>query len=322
VVVDFSKFDLQKVNTESGSKRQTDNDQLNRLAAWLNTNQPISLAFNGPRQEAISLGLKLWEKTALVVNTIGSSDDPDMPPALTCQARPQEAEVFGEFPPRNSMSKYSTFPVVVPSSNPSYDTAYTESYVRSRGSSLSEYISKSTKALLEEVREDSVRGYCVVLIEYLQNVARRNPKQGFGASRTALWGIQRPPLGMMTMIRCGRDCAWDNVAPIYILFHSTNARDQGELSVDPRNAELVALCSKHKLAHTVESEEEMTERTAHRTDIFHLVLVSEEPRQVFPMVGNFVSLYLPLGHVKSTMANDEEFVLKAKISEKWLNTLF
>lgn len=328
VVVDFSKMDLTTVVHPETGKRKIDERQLNRLAAWLNENQPISLVVNGPRQEAMTFGLKLWEQTALVVNTIGSSDNLDtMPPAMTCQARPQEAEIFGEFPPRNSMNQYTIFPVVVPSSNPSYDAVYAPDYLRSRGTTLSEYISKNTKALLEEVKEDAIRGYCVLLIEYLQNVCRLNPKPGFGASRTALWGITRPPLGKKTVLRCSNSdhVTWDAVAPIYVLFHATNARDQAELSVDPQNIDLVALCRKHRLPHViVESESDMTERLAARDDgyVFHLVHVSQENAPAFSMVGNFVSLYLPFCHIKTTMANDDEFVLKARISEKWLNTLF
>jgi hypothetical protein len=75
VAVDFSRMDLQ------------DESSVARLADWLNENQPISLAVNGPRQQAIKLGLSLFEKTGMVVYTVGSSDDANMTPALTCQAR-------------------------------------------------------------------------------------------------------------------------------------------------------------------------------------------------------------------------------------------
>jgi hypothetical protein len=113
VVVDFTR---------------TDPTEVGKLAAWLNTNQPISLAVNGPRSESLDLGISLFEKTGMVVNTIGSTDTVDTPPAMTCQARPQEAEIFGEFPPRGQLEKYTRFPVFVPSSTPAYDTAYPGSF--------------------------------------------------------------------------------------------------------------------------------------------------------------------------------------------------
>jgi hypothetical protein len=322
VVVDFSKFDLQTVNPRSG-RREVDEAQLDRLAAWLNENQPITLAVNGPRQEAMTLGFMLWEKTGLVVNTIGSTDDSEMPPALTCQARPQEAEVFGEFPPRAKMDKYSVFPVVVPSSNPSYDAQYSEAYLQTRGISLSSYILKSIRTLLGAIQSDAVRGYSVVLIEYLQNMSRINPKTGFGLSRTALWGVQRPPLGSKTVVHCGPDTLWDDVAPLYILFFATNARDQIELSIDPQNKSLVELSQTNKLQHTVEAEIDMNSRLRGRPDIYNTIIMTVSPSSKrFPMVGNFASLYFPLGHIKSTMPNDEEFVMKGKLSNKWINSLF
>lgn len=325
VSVDFSKLNLLHDTYIMQGKQRVrliDEDAVSRLASWLNANQPISLAVNGPREEAISVGIKLWEQTALVVNTIGSTNQVDMPPALTCQARPQDAECFGEFPPRNDMQRYTIFPVIIPSSNPSYDAVYKEVYLRLRAHSLDESISKSTKALLSSISDDAVRGFCVLLIEYLQNVCRRNPKSGFSASRTVHFGIQRPPLGMKTVMRCSSDASWDDVAPIYLLFHVTNARDQAELSISANNAKLIKVFTDHKIPVTVESDDEFTANNSSRSNIFHTVAITNFRQPRFPMVGNFVSLYFPFGHIKSTMANDELFEMKSRISDKWLNTLF
>jgi hypothetical protein len=86
VVVDFTKMDVTGKNNENVIK----------LAGWLNKHQPISLAINGKRSEVFELGIQLFDRTGMVVNTIGSTDTDDHPPALSCQARPQEAEVFGK----------------------------------------------------------------------------------------------------------------------------------------------------------------------------------------------------------------------------------
>lgn len=309
VVIDFSKLDIK------------DSENLQRLAVWLNLNQPISLAVNGQREEAIKLGLELFNKTGLVVNTIGSTDDEKMQPALTCQARPQEAEIFGEFPPRSTLSDYSRFPVVVPSSNPSYGATYTEIYLNSQ--KVPHWFGDSTKMLLGEMSNLLITGYCVTLIKYLQDVARYNPKPGFGKSRTVLWGIQRPPLGTQTILHCSKSVKWDCVCPIYILFYATNAREQVIISVDPVNQELINLCDKYRLPHVVETRGQLNERIIKQANlVFNTVLVEPQPMTSFPMAGNFVSLYFPLGHIKSTMANDQQFALLLRLSEKWLNTLF
>lgn len=321
VAVDFTRMDL--VTTDVGGKRRFNTERLNQLANWLNENQPISMAVNGPRNEAISLGIKLWEKTSLVVNTIGSSSHVDMPPALTCQARPQEGEIFGELPPRNSLDQNTTFPVIIPSSNPSYGAVYSNDYLQTRGAVLSDYIIKSTKSLLEAIQDDTVRGYCILLIEYLQNVARLNPKRGFGRSRTALWGIQRPPLGKTTVIRCDKECSWDQIVSIYIIFHATTARDQIELSINAGNTHLVQFCIQHKLRHIIEDDQAALNSQSCRDDVFQWIgAPNGMSKDNWPMVGNFVSLYFPVGHIKSTMANDDEFELQVRLSHKWLNTLF
>jgi hypothetical protein len=325
VVVDFTKRDLLQNKYITQGKiqiRPIDETALHQLVSWLNQHQPISLAVNGPRHEAIMVGIKIWEQTSLVVNTIGSTDNMDMLPAMTCQARPQDGECFGEFPPRNDIQKYTLFPVIIPSSNPSYDTVYDNAYLQLRGRNISEYIIKSTKSMLNAITDDNVRGYCTLLIEYLQNSCRKNPKSGFSRTRSVLYGLQRPPLGMKTILRCSKHSKFDDLATIYILFQVTNARDQVELSVHPNNVDIQDICQQLNLTITIESDIDYTNQISNRTDIFHHVTITGPNQPRFPMVGNFVSLYFPIGHIKSTMMDDHEFEMKARISEKWLNTLF
>jgi hypothetical protein len=213
--------------------------------------------------------------------------------------------------------------VVVPSPTPAYDSEYTQEYLKAQA--VDEYFNKSAKALLTEIKDDAVRGYCVEVIHYLQDATMKNPKRGFGTSRTAVWGLQRPPLGTKTIIRVGPNASWDDVAPVYVLFFTTNARDAAELSVDPSNKAVVALCEKHGLTFSTDSEDSFAKKSAAFTpkDVFNVVPIMGGQKLAFPMAGQFVSLFLPLGHIKSTKSDDDEFVIKVEsLSKKWLTTLF
>ena len=228
----------------------------------------------------------------------------------------------GEFPPRSKLTKYTRYPVVVPSSTPSYDAEYSAKYLESLP--VDKFFGKSTRELLEEITDAATRGYCTEVIRYLQDATMKNPKVGFGKSRTAIWGLQRPPLGLKTFIRCSTDATWDAIAPIFMLFHATNARNQVELSVDPTNEVLISFCLKHKLPYSADTNESFAGKVdADKIDVFNIVRVDTTVQESFPMVGQFVSLYFPLGHIKSTMPNDDEFITKlSQLSEKWLTTLF
>ena len=229
----------------------------------------------------------------------------------------------GEFPPRSKLTKYTRYPVVVPSSTPSYDAEYSTDYLKSLP--VDEYFSKSAQQLLEEIKDDATRGFCTEVIRYLQDATMKNPKVGFGKSRTALWGLQRPPLGTKTMVRCTANASWDAAAPIYMLFFTTNARDQVELSIDPSNEVLISLCLKYGLPYSTDTDESFSSKTeaGDPKDVFNVVPVSSDKQTSFPMAGQFVSLYFPLGHIKSTMPDDHEFTIKlAQLPNKWLTTLF
>ena len=48
-------------------------------------------------------------------------------------------------------------------------------------------------------------------------------------------------------------------------------------------------------------------------------LMGEKKAEAFLQFQASYKLYLPMGHIKSTMKNDEEFIKYFKISEKWLH---
>ena len=310
-----------------------DKEQVIGLSKWLIKHQPISMAVNAKRSQVFDLGRTLWENTALVVNTIGSTDKPDAPPAMSCQARPQDAECFGEFPPRKTLGEYTKYPVIIPSSTPSYDTHYQVDYLKSLSVDGLNKCSSFVKAWLNDIGDEAVKGYCIELVRYLTDATSHNPKRGLGTGRTALWGLQRPPLldGLRTLIRCGADVKMDDLSPVFLLFYATNARSQVELSVCESNTELLDALMKHDLGnHIFNVVVEGDETLAHRVEIdgdnfYNIVSVpvhSEDCERgicrKYPMPGQFVSLYLPMGHVKSTMKNDEEFVKYFSQSDKWL----
>ena len=293
VVVDVSKIDPRK--------------HMDDLVDWLNTNQPISMAVTGKTiHESMDLGLELWSQTGLVVNTIGSPESP----ALTCQARPQEAEVFGEFPPRRELSKYSRFPVIVPSSNPGYDTCYTYSYLKEQARKT---ISGRVGDFLNDMSDDAAKGFCVTLLEYLQDSTRENPKRGFGSKRTSMWGLQRPPLQTKTYLVCRTDTGWDELAPSLLLFFATNAKDQVIVSVPTTNQTVPMLCQKHGIFTTTSINED---RVRAGDNVHHVQDLPDS--NGYPMVGQFLMTLLPVGHIKSTIPQDEVFVDRVKGLPKWL----
>lgn len=341
VVVDVSKLDIAQ--------------RIDDVASWLNTNQPISLAVNGKtREEALDVGLSLWERTGLVVNTIGGSTNQ---PALTCQARPQEGEIFGEFPPRHSLQTYTKYPVVVPSSTPGYDSTYTTKFLlqQQKTKSVSSIVSTDATAatttienvelFFDSISNDHIKGYCITLLEYLIDATKENPKRGFGTSRTAVWGLQRLPLNTVTYLRCDTSAiSWDDLAPYLLVFFVTNAKDQVVVLLPTSSSEnqkecatkITELCN--KLGITIRLDDDMKEEDLspgdNLKDIVKLSTLDNDDNDKnnienpdsntattadWPiMVGQFLTTLLPVGHIKSTVPNDEEFITRVSSMSKWL----
>lgn len=287
VVVDVSAIDVA--------------EHLSDLVDWLNTNQPISLGVNGSsREESMELGFKLWERTGLVVNTIGSPENP----ALTCQARPQEGEVFGEFPPRRMLDRYTKFPVVVPSPTPAYDALYTETFLHDQAKFQAP---GHVGSFLSSLSNDQVKGYCVTLYKFLLDATLENPKLGFGKTRTTVWGLQRPPLGTTTYLEC--KSRMDDLAPSLFLFLVTNAKSQ--VVVVSQNKEIRDACIDHGIKVIASMDEVSLAPGDNHKEV-------SSPMVFFPMVGQFFTTLFPVGHIKSTTPGDKEFLQKVVRLEKWL----
>lgn len=274
---------------------------IHKLAEWLNRNQPISVAIMGKtRDEAIDIGLKLWSETGVVVFSIGTPDSP----AMTCQARPQEAEIFGEFPPRSSLNTFTKFPVIIPSSTPSYGSTYTHSYLQQQAARS---FDGQAGSFLSEITDTYIRGYCVTLLDYLINSMAQNPKRGYGKDRTALWGLQRPPLSTTVYIECNGN--WDELAPSLFVFFATNAKEQ--VVIVSSSVAITDLCQKHGIACSAT----LDRGSLRPGDNF---LVISDKQDEFVMAGQFLTTLLPVGHIKSAMPDDTEFLKEAKASAKWL----
>jgi hypothetical protein len=179
------------------------------------------------------------------------------------------------------------------------------------------------RALIKAVHDRCTRGFCVELYNYLKDATDENPKRGFGTSRTALWGLQRPPhrIGLKTLIRCSKETTFDTVAPLLLLFFGTTAHSQVEVSIHPDNTKLLAAFEHRHLPLLLQTEAQFETHKKDTANIYNLIDMSKNkhPMKEFPMVGHFVSLYFPLGHIKSTMPDDEEFLGMFSSSEKWLH---
>ena len=298
--------------------------QVSDLAKWLVRNQPITLAMNTVDGD-MDYARKLFEQTGQVVYTVGAEGNP----ALTCQARPQEGEVFGEFPIRKELGQHTKYPVVVPSPTAGYNCHYTVDFLNKKGQ---EKAGGELGELLSSVESSAVRGFCMLVNEYLADACGAHRGDGSktgGPNRTILYGLQRPPLnGEDSVLRCSDSTSFDELAPSLLPFFVTNAWPNCRISVDPANASLLEKLNgveslKGKI--DVEGEAAFKDR-CEKTNFYNIVApealadgTNTKSLEEFPLVGHFVSLYFPLGHIKSTKSDDEEFVKFFSASEKWLS---
>ena len=118
------------------------------------------------------------------------------------------------------------------------------------------------------------------------------------------------------MFRLAASTAIDDVAPSIALFLATNARDQLVVSVEAGGEALVD----GLVACGVDARVE----TSFEADAYYDVVSGADLRDRFctyPLAQQFASLYLTVGHAKSTLAKDGAFAAAFAASPKWLRVV-
>jgi len=221
--------------------------------------------------------------------------------------------------------------VIVPSATPSYNSHYTSEHLAERAKAA---VAEGAAAPASFAPTAEVQGYLSIVGEYLHDATADGPRDGHGA-RTALWGLQRPPLGQAsTVLRLGADTTLDAAAMALYPFYLTNAWEQLRISVDPAFKRANCGCRQDPCStfgadgkgapgywqsdNFVADEETDAE--------FDARVAVEEPWNVlrpgseteFSIVAHHVSTLFPLGHIKSTRSDDYVFSNHFKNSAKWL----
>merc|ERR1712032_1639853 len=160
------------------------------------------------------------------------------------------------------------------------------------------------------------KGYCRVLLDYLSDAAT-GPRKGCG-SRTTLFGLQRPPLrGGTSCLRLEKDVSLDELVRYVFPFLATNAKDQLAISVDHAN---VAIAVPVGVRVIEETKEEFTASVDKYWNVVTLPRKADAPVATpkYPLAAHFISKLFPLGHIKSTLSDDENFLKVFSASSKWL----
>eukprot|EP00440_Ansanella_granifera_P056788 gb/GFBE01061552.1/.p1 GENE.gb/GFBE01061552.1/~~gb/GFBE01061552.1/.p1 ORF type:complete len:740 (+),score=157.98 gb/GFBE01061552.1/:1-2220(+) len=291
-----------------------------KLSRWLTVEQPITLAVNGDDEKAgFPMMQQLFSFTAQAIYSVGR----DGTPALTAQARPQDGEIFGEFPPRGEMDKYTFGPVFVPSSTPSYMARYEAEHLRSMATQASEVLGGSAVLnLLQASGKEEIKGYGVLLAKYLKESC--GPKRGCG-QRTALWGLQRPPFRDVSTLLRVRATDDLGTAGLHLLpFLLTNAKEGLVVSLaadlgSHAMAPLRAACAAVAVPCHAETDDAFAQRSR-ESEAWNTISLNGAPGSVkdLPMVDHFVLRLFPMGHIKSAVSNDQDFVKAFETSSKWL----
>jgi hypothetical protein len=277
------------------------------LCKWLNTEQPISLAVNGDQD----LAMAIFERTGLVVYSVGTLEKP----ALTAQARPEDGECFGEFPPRAQLETFTHLPVIIPSSTPGYNTYYTKDGLNAAAKAAFPPHLQYCDGLFKGCSAP-VLGFVKNLCSYLADAC--GPKRGIGGGgRTPLYGLQRPPMieGSPTVYRVTAKASLDDVAHFIAPFYVTNARSQLQVSMDKGSS---LDLSAFKGLQVVTEDDAAYKRRLETFSPYNVIVIDGQKPLEHLLAMHWVSRLFPMGHIKSVFTNDDQFVDKFSKSRKWL----
>ena len=301
------------VTTVESLEKLKSPEYLDGLAEWLVRNGPITLAVNGDED----IAQYLFERTAMTVYTVGTLEKP----CLTVSARPQEYEAFGEFPARPTLHRFTKFPVLVPSAAPAYNAEFAAEYLEKLGQEAfpAEFANLNT---LREAASPVTKGYLRATFEFLKDAAGPKDNTDHRHVRTCVSGWQRPPLSnTASVLRADATTSVDALATYILPYLATNAKECLYVSVDASNTAAVELLSKLPSVKTVVEDEAAFEATKWEAAPFNVQRPTYDGNQKAggaPMLGAFLSILMPVGHVKCLVPNDAEFSKRWSASKKWL----
>jgi hypothetical protein len=218
--------------------------------------------------------------------------------------------------------------LMLPRSTPSYTATYTEASLILRAT-----LKEQDNKILAGCESLLARGYCGLVLDYLRE---QGPREGRG--RASLWGLQRPPLGRLTLLRVEAGDTFDSIAPTLIAFLSTSAANSLRVSVDVgwhHKIELLLKDDQLVVQTASEFEKSCVEENPWnvlRADDDHCKSIRDIPAHLsspggakkasgganYALAGHFAARLFVMGHVKSTRESDDAFINEFKPSEKWL----
>ena len=173
---------------------------------------------------------RFFEATGLCVYTFGTKAKGY---ALTAQARPQDGEIFGEFPPRKNLNAVSRYPMMNPLPCSAWNTVFSDEYLvqHSKETEVVANVGGMVESITDKIENPKYKGYAQLLVEYLADACANNPysvSKENGTVRTAYFGMQRPPIieNYVTLINYG-DISNNDLFLLHVLpFAITNTHSQ------------------------------------------------------------------------------------------------